>query len=122
MPNHSKRMFTLVMPYETGSGKLARKADKVSKDNPGFKCFVGYKQFVSPTINRFQVRIKPITAAATPSQDAQKNRFKSAVANTKAIMTDPDQLLPYRNAWRDNPSGYKTLRGFVFAEVIANIE
>ncbi len=64
----------------------------------------------------------PYTGPATAAQDAQKQRFKTASANTKTIMRDPEQLLPYREAWKKNPGKYGTLRGYVFAQVMAGIE
>ncbi len=67
-------------------------------------------------------RDNPYTGPDSPAQEAQKQRFKTASANVKTIMNDPDQVKPYREAWKKNPGKYGTLRGYIFAQVMAGIE
>ncbi len=63
----------------------------------------------------------PYTGPATEAQEAQKQRFKTAQTNTRNVMNDPAQLLPYKEAWRKNPGKYGTLRGYVFAQEMAKL-
>ena len=61
------------------------------------------------------------TGDPTAAQVASKAKFKQAATQTNTIMTDIDQITPYRAAWVANlKSGnkrYTTLRGFIFAQV-----
>ena len=61
------------------------------------------------------------TAEPTAAQVAGKLKFKQAAQQTNTIMTDVDQLAPYRTAWtahlRNGNPRYTTLRGFIFAQV-----
>ncbi len=62
------------------------------------------------------------TAPASAAQEAQKARFKATVSTVKSIMKDVEQVQPYVEAWRKNPGKYGTLRGYIFAQVMAGIE
>ncbi len=56
----------------------------------------------------------------TPAQVAQQTKFASAHAQTATIMADPTLLAPYQASFPKQKK-YKTLRGYIFADVIANI-
>ena len=61
--------------------------------------------------------------ASTPSASeiATRAKFKQAAQQTNTIMMDVSQLTPYRTAWRSavqsGTTRYKTLRGYVFAQI-----
>ncbi len=50
-----------------------------------------------------------------------RQKFRQAAAQRNLIMMDIEQLEPYRQAWRakiqSGNTAYKTLRGYIFAEV-----
>ncbi len=66
-------------------------------------------------------RDNPYTGPATEAQEAQKQRFTTAAANTKNIMNNPSELATYKEAWRKNPGKYGTLRGYIFAQEMAKL-
>ena len=57
----------------------------------------------------------------TTAQQTCMTKFKTAAQQTNAIMTDIEQLEPYRIAWRNaiknGKSRYSTLRGYIFAQI-----
>ncbi len=54
----------------------------------------------------------------TPEQLAHQQKFASASAQVKTIMADNSQLATYREAF-EKQTKYKTLRGYIFADVMA---
>lgn len=67
-----------------------------------------------------QLRSKRRTKPSAAEQ-ATREKFKQATTQTNLIMTDVDQLEPYRQMWKAKIlAGYKTqktLRGFIFAQI-----
>lgn len=61
------------------------------------------------------------TSDPTAAQQASTAKFRQAAQQTNTIMTDIDQLTPYRTAWvahlKSGSPRYRTLRGFIFAKV-----
>lgn len=61
----------------------------------------------------------------TSAQQATITKFKQAATQTNAIMQDIDRLTPYRTAWIAKIKGgntqYKTLRGYIFAQVYKSL-
>ncbi len=55
----------------------------------------------------------------TPEQLAQQQKFATAGAEVKTIMSSLEQLAPYREAFVQQAK-YKTLRGYIFAQVYKN--
>ncbi len=66
------------------------------------------------------VHTKP-TGAPTAAQMASITKFRQAAQQTNTIMTDITAIEPYRTAWRNlirsGNTTYRTLRGYVFAQV-----
>lgn len=62
---------------------------------------------------------------STAAQEAVKSKFKQAAQQTNSIMQDIDRLTPYRTAWIAKIKGgntqYKTLRGYIFAQVYKSL-
>ena len=56
---------------------------------------------------------------------AQRAKFKQALQQANTIMTDIDQITPYRTAWmahiRSGNVKYHTLRGFIVAQVYKSL-
>ena len=63
--------------------------------------------------------------AGDPSaaQTAAKNKFAQAAAQVKIVFANTTQLDTYRTAWwaQLGSGKYKTLRGYVFAEVLRTL-
>lgn len=114
------RQIVCMFPVESIVGKLAREKDKVSAKNPGFKTFVGYQNAYAVT-NRFQCKSKHRTTMASDSENSVRTKFKTAVTNTNTALTNPTTSAPYIAAYKKNPEGYNTLRGYVFAKEYAKI-
>ena len=61
------------------------------------------------------------TGSPTAAQQACTTKFRQAAQQTNTIMMDVDLLEPYRTAWRNQiRSGnttYRTLRGYIFAQI-----
>lgn len=115
MSNFSKRRLVCVMPVEAIIGKIAPADEKVSKDNPGFKCFVGYQRG-NGIFNRYQVKKNP---RRNPYGEIEKNlhiAFTNAVKATRQRLKDPDQSLADQVAF-SKQSKYKTLYSYVFNQV-----
>ncbi len=55
----------------------------------------------------------------SPAQLAQQQKFAAAHAQVKTIMADSAQLEEYRAAFAKQTK-YKTLRGYIFADVMAS--
>ncbi len=55
----------------------------------------------------------------TPGQLAQQQKFATAGAEVKTIMSSLEQIAPYRESFAKQTK-YKTLRGYIFAEVYKN--
>ncbi len=60
----------------------------------------------------------PFTGEPTAAQVAAKNKFASVAAQVKGILADVQQSAQYREAFAKQ-SKYKTLRGYIFAELMA---
>ncbi len=58
------------------------------------------------------------TAPATAGELAQRERFKTVAAAVKAVMEDVEQLAAYVPKFKAQRK-YPTLRGFIFAEKMA---
>ncbi len=56
----------------------------------------------------------------TPAQVAQTTKFATAATQTATIMADPTQLAPYQASF-PTQKRYKTLRGYIFADVMAKL-
>ncbi len=54
----------------------------------------------------------------TPAQSAQQAKFASVSAEVRTILADPSLSAPYREAFAKQTK-YKTLRGYIFAELMA---
>ncbi len=61
----------------------------------------------------------PYTGPISKEQEANRQRFASAQAETKTIMSSLDQMAPYKEAFAKQ-SKYKTLRGYIFAQMYKN--
>ncbi len=61
------------------------------------------------------------TSAPTAAESAVRQKFRQAATQRNIIMMDVELLEPYRQAWRakiqSGNTTYKTLRGYIFAEV-----
>ena len=61
------------------------------------------------------------TGAPTAAQLASISKFRQAAQQTNTIMMDVEQLTTYRTAWRNQIHNgnysYRTLRGYIFAQV-----
>ena len=84
-----------------------------------------YKVF-GPTGRQYTSKIcNPFRGEPTAAQVAQKAKFKQTVERVLEIMRDIDMLEPYRTAWASHlKSGsvrYKTLRGYIFAQVMKSL-
>lgn len=95
-------------PIDHLSGKIARKHRTI------------YCYLTATGTKYTQTYTKP-TTDPTEAQVASKTKFRQAAQQTNAIMADVEQLQVYRTRWRahlrsGNPR-YRTLRGFIFAEV-----
>lgn len=70
-------------------------------------------------------RSRTSTANPTAAQLASISKFRQAAQQTNTIMMDIDLLEPYRTAWRNQiKSGntrYRTLRGYIFAQVYKSL-
>lgn len=118
MPTHSKRMFRMMIPYEGASGKLAHVLQTVSKKNPGFRAFVAITNGNDLYTQRFSVRTKPLSGELTADQKANQAKFANVAAQVKTILADVEQSAVYREAFLKQ-TAYKTLRGYIFAELMA---
>ncbi len=65
-------------------------------------------------------RHKEFAYDPTPAQIAQTTKFATASAQVATIMADPTQLKPYQDSF-PNQKKYKTLRGYIFADVMATL-
>lgn len=61
----------------------------------------------------------------TQSQLDCQNRFKQAIAKREEIMRNPEQYSVYRNQWKaliaKGNTRYKTLQGYIFAQVYKDL-
>ncbi len=64
-------------------------------------------------------RDNPYTGPASEKQQANYQRFKSAHEEVKTVMGNLELLNTYKESFA-NQTKYKTLRGFIFAEVYKN--
>ncbi len=95
-------------PIDHISGKISRKHRTIY-------CYL------TATGTKFtQTYTKP-TGGPTAAQIATMNRFRQAAQQTATIMADVDRQQAYRTLWRAHMQSahprYRTLRGFVFAQV-----
>ncbi len=60
----------------------------------------------------------PFTGEPTAAQSAVHAKFRTASAETKRIMGDAELLASYRESFA-NQNKYKTIRGYIFAELMA---
>lgn len=119
MSNFSKRRLVCVMPVEAIIGKIAPADEKVSKDNPGFKCFVGYQRG-NGIFNRYQVKKNPRRRDYGQDELALQTAFTNAVKATRQRMMEPDQSLADQIAF-SKQSKYKTLYSYVFNQVYQKV-
>lgn len=112
MSNFSKRRLVCVMPVEAIIGKIAPADQKVSKNNPGFKCFVGYQRG-NGIHNRYQVKVNPRRTDFTQDEKTQQQKFKAVVKATRARMQNPEQSVQDQLAFSQQTK-YKTLYSYVF--------
>ena len=112
MSNYSKRRMVCVMPIEAVVGKMAPKDQKVSRDNAGFKCFVGYQR-IGSVFNRFQVKANPRSTSVGGAEIAHRNKFSAAVKATRQRLMDAQQSAADKLAF-SKQTKYKTLYQFVF--------
>lgn len=112
MSNYSKRRMVCVMPIEAVVGKMAPNDQKVSRNNAGFKCFVGYQRSGS-VFNRYQVKAKWRTSPMGAAETAVQNKFKACVKATRARLLDAQQSAADKVAFAQQ-TRYKTLYQFVF--------
>lgn len=115
MSNVSRRRLVCVMPVEAIIGKIAPADQKVSKSNPGFKCFVGYQRG-NGIFNRYQVKKNPRLRAYEQEELNRQKAFTDAVKATRQRLLDPDQNLTDQIAF-SKQSKYKTLYSYVFNQV-----
>lgn len=112
MAKLSARRMVCVMPVEAIIGKMAPSDQKVTADNQGFKCFVGFQNKRS-VFNRFQVRSKPRSTAVKQDELVRRKNFGDVVKATRQRLNDPDQSLTDMIAY-SNQTKYKTLYAYVF--------
>ena len=112
MAKMSRRRMVCVMPIEAVVGKMAPTDQKVTKENAGFKCFVGY-QVGRSVFNRYQVRCNPRSTAVKQEELNRRKNFGDVVKATRARMIDPDQSLADMIAF-EKQTKYKTLYAYVF--------
>lgn len=115
MPKSKSRQIVCMFPVESITGKMSREKDKVSSKNPGFKVFVGYQNAYSVS-NRFQCKSKARTSIPKESEISARTKFKQAVTATNTALSNPTQLSTYTAAYKKNPEGYKTIRGYIFSK------
>ena len=77
--------------------------------------------YLTSTGTKYTQQHNTPTSAPTAAQIAIMAKFRQAAQQTNTIMMDIDQLQAYRTQWRahiqsGNPR-YRTLRGFIFAQV-----
>lgn len=101
-----------VMPVEAIIGKIAPADEKVSMNNPGFKCFVGYQRG-NGIFNRYQVKKNPRRKGYALGELNLQTKFTKVVKATRQRLLDPDQNLTDQIAF-SNQSKYKTLYSYVF--------
>ena len=96
---------TLAYPVEKLQGKVNKEDDAYFNARNG-RCYM----------NRIR---NPYDGPDTADQQAVKEKFKEAVAETLAILSDvtSDTYKEYLAAYKANPGKYATLRGYIFAQV-----
>lgn len=62
----------------------------------------------------------PYKGEPTPAQVAQREKFTTARANTKAALADPEQRAAYLSAFKSQKK-YKDFNGYVFAQEYAKL-
>lgn len=96
-------------PFTRISGKPVKECDTVFRMAYGQQYLYG------------RDRSRTTKSELTAAQQASTAKFRQAAQQTNTIMTDIDQLTPYRTAWvaylKSGSVRYKTLRGFIFAKV-----
>lgn len=106
--------YTLEAPFGNPHGKLSKK-----------NCQIIWAQNNGTGTRFTQVRIPRNSQEPTAAQIAVIAKFKQASTQTNSIMQDIDRLKPYRQAWvakiKSGNTRYKTLRGYIFAEVYKNL-
>lgn len=115
MSNVSRRRLVCVMPVEAIIGKIAPADQKVSKSNPGFKCFVGYQRG-NGIFNRYQVKKNARRKDYAEEELDLQKKFTDAVKATRQRLMDPDQNMIDQLAF-SKQSKYKTLYSYVFNQV-----
>lgn len=117
MATSSRRRMVCVMPIEAVIGKMAPSDQKVTKENAGFKCFVGY-QLGRSVFNRYQVRSKPRSNDYSQDEEQRWKLFGDVCKATRARLLDPDQSLTDQIAY-SHQTKYKTLYSYVFNQEYA---
>lgn len=112
MAKLSARRMVCVMPVEAIIGKMAPSDQKVTADNQGFKCFVGFQNKHS-VFNRYQVRSRPRTSAVKQEELVLRKKFADTVKATRLRLNDPDKSLADQIAYSQQTK-YKTLYSYVF--------
>ena len=99
-------------PFNRISGKPMKECDTVFR--------MAFRQPYLYGRDRSRYKYNP-----TAAQSAQNAKFRQAAAQARTIMMDIDQLEPYRTAWRNHikngNTNYKTLRGYIFAQVYKSL-
>lgn len=88
-------------PFKAFRGKICKHSDIIYKK-------MGDTEFTSQICNP---RTKPFTA----EELARQQKFKTAAINTKTVMTDPDKLAAYTEAFIKQKK-YRYLRPYIFAQ------
>ncbi len=63
----------------------------------------------------------PYTGPATPEQVEQQTKFAQAQAAVAEVFGNPTELTAYTEAYKANPEGYASLRGYIFAKEYAKL-
>lgn len=119
MRNVSRRRLVCVMPLEAIIGKIAPSKERVSKSNPGFKCFVGYQRGTS-LFNRYQVKTHGRQRAFDDMELSNQQKFKIAQKNARAALLDPEKYAQLTLAF-SKQTKYSTLYGYTFAQEYAKL-
>ena len=100
--------YEMEAPWMKLGGKISKKRTRIvwAQNAHGTR----YTQLRSKRSTRFSA-----------AEKASQAKFKQAITQANTIMTDIDQITPYRTAWvahlRSGNVKYHTLRGFIVAQV-----
>lgn len=119
MRNVSRRRLVCVMPLEAIIGKIAPSKERVTKSNPGFRCFVGYQRGTS-MFNRYQVKTNARQRAFDEAELNNQQKFKVAQKNARLALLDPEEYARLSLAF-SKQTKYSTLYGYTFAQEYAKL-